>query len=373
MQMLSFKQVTQLIKSVGHKRTIIVEGENGIGKTGLFYHLASDPFFANHVHVDPIDCTQLSDGSVWMPDIDREKGVSRELPNERFGVHKENQKGINGARPALVFLDEIAKARQYIKDVLAPIVYERRVGNYHMPEGSVVFCATNFSVEGLGDSIQAHLRNRLIFVKMRKPTQVEWREWAIDRGLAPEVIAWTDEIGQTLFDSFLDYQTGAKYDGQRQEAHNAYIFNPTIAQMSYVTPRSLHAGSDIVYSKDGMDTETMLSALSGTMGEAGAESLKSFIQFGEQTPPFPRILKEPKTCPVPENPMAQIITVLKCITQTNGREEAEAVCEYILRMRKEMQSMFCHNLAQSSRVSTFVTVKPFQTMLQDNKIYFTTK
>ena len=31
-----------------------------------------------------------------------------------------NQKGINGSRPALVFLDEIAKARQYIKDVLAP-------------------------------------------------------------------------------------------------------------------------------------------------------------------------------------------------------------------------------------------------------------
>ena len=124
MQMLSFKQTAQLIKAVGHNQTIIVEGENGIGKTGLFHQLKDDPFFAGHTHVDPIDCTQLSDGSVWMPDIDRDMGVSRELPNERFGVHKENQKGINGSRPALVFLDEIAKARQYIKDVLAPIVYE---------------------------------------------------------------------------------------------------------------------------------------------------------------------------------------------------------------------------------------------------------
>ena len=58
MQMLSFKQVTQLIKAIGHKRTIIVEGENGIGKTGLFHMLKDDPFFSNHVHVDPIDCTQ---------------------------------------------------------------------------------------------------------------------------------------------------------------------------------------------------------------------------------------------------------------------------------------------------------------------------
>jgi len=176
-----------------------------------------------------------------------------------------------------------------------------------------------------------------------------------------------------LFDSFLDYQTGAKYDGQKMEAHNQYIFNPSIAQTSYVTPRSLHAASDIVYSKDGMDNDTLLASLSGTMGEAGAEGLKAFIQFGEQTQPFPRIVAEPKTCPVPDNPVAQIITVLKCITQTNTREEADSVCEYILRMRKEMQSMFCHNLAQSSRVSNFVTVKPFQTMLQDNKIYFTGK
>jgi len=71
--------------------------------------------FADHIHVDPIDCTQLSDGSVWMPDIDRECGVSRELPNERFGVSKTNQKGINGSRPAFIALDEIAKAKQYIK------------------------------------------------------------------------------------------------------------------------------------------------------------------------------------------------------------------------------------------------------------------
>ena len=136
---LSFKQVQSLVATVGHKRTVIVEGENGIGKTALFHALKSMPQFANHIAVDPIDCTQLSDGSVWMPDLDREHGVSRELPNERFGVSKTNQKGINGSKPALIFLDEIAKAPQFIKNVLAPIIYDRRVGNYHLPEGSVVF------------------------------------------------------------------------------------------------------------------------------------------------------------------------------------------------------------------------------------------
>ena len=177
---LSFTQVCNLIASVGHKRTIIVEGENGIGKTALFHALKRMPKFANHIAVDPIDCTQLSDGSVWMPDLDRENGVSRELPNERFGLSKNNQLGVNNAKPVLIALDEIAKAPQFIKNVLAPIIYERRVGNLGMPEGSVVFCATNLATEGLGDSIQAHLRNRLVFVKMRKPTTKEWVQWAVD-------------------------------------------------------------------------------------------------------------------------------------------------------------------------------------------------
>jgi hypothetical protein len=373
MSMLSFKQVSQLVKAIGHKRTIIVEGENGIGKTGLFYALANDPHFANHIHVKPIDCTQLSDGSVWMPDIDREMGVSRELPNERFGVNRDNQRGINGSRPALIFLDEIAKAKQFIKDVLAPIVYERRVGNYELPENSVVFCATNLGVEGLGDNIQAHLRNRLVFVKMRKPTQKEWREWALDKGIAPEVIAWTDELEDQLFDSFLDYQDGGKYHGQNQEGHNTHIFNPAIAQTSYVTPRSLHAASDIVYEKDHVDEDSLMASLAGTIGTSSAESLHAFIKFGEQTEPYSRIVSDPSKCPVPSNPVAQIITVLKCITQTNTREQAESVCIYVKRMRKEMQSMFCNNLAQSSRVTNFVTVTEFQSMLQDNKIYFTGK
>lgn len=371
MQLLNFKQVAQAVKSVGHKRTIIIQGENGVGKTGVFHALERDPFFSNHVGVK-LDCTQMSDGSVWMPDIDREAGVSRELPNERFGVSKLNQKGVNGARPSLVFLDEIAKAKQYIKDVLAPIVYERRVGNYEMAEGSVVFCATNLAVEGLGDSIQAHLRNRLVFLTMRKPTQSEWRDWAIDAGLAPEVIACTDEHPH-WFDSFLDYETGGKYAGKDQARENDFIFNPRLSQQAYITPRSLHSASDIVYEKDGYDTDTLQALLTGTIGRAGAEALGAFIRFGEDTPPFAQIVASPSTCPIPKNPVAQIITVLKCVTQTSNREEAEACTEYVLRNRKELQSMFANNIANSTRASMFVTVKPFQALMQDNRIYFATK
>ena len=373
MKLLSFKQTANLIKNIGHKRTIIVQGENGIGKTALFYALSKDQQFANHIHVDPIDCTQLSDGSVWMPDIDRELGVSRELPNERFGVNKNNQKGINDARPALVFLDEIAKARQYIKDVLAPIVYERRVGNYHMPEGSVVFCATNLAVEGLGDSIQAHLRNRLVFVNMRKPSKDEWVSWGAERGIAPEVLAFAEQYPK-LFDSFLDYESFGKFAGKDQEKDNSFIFNPRISQQAYATPRSLQAASDIVSIMDSLDSDTLQSALEGTVGVATADALGAYLRFGNDNPSFAEVVKDPAKARVASSPVAQIVMAFKLITNTENREHAEAVTEYVARMRNEMQSLFCNTIANSvTKINYFVTVKPFQSMLAENKIYFSTK
>ena len=371
MKLLNTLQVANAIKTIGHKRTIIVQGENGIGKTGTFHTLERDPHFANHVAVK-LDCTQMSDGSVWMPDIDRDAGVSRELPNERFGVSKANQKGINGARPSLVFLDELAKAKQYIKDVLAPIVYERAVGNYEMAEGSVVFAGTNLAVEGLGDSIQAHLRNRLVFLTMRKPTQQEWFNWGIENGIDPVVLACTNDNPQ-WFDSFLDYQDGGKYAGRDQSKENDFIFNPLLSQQAYITPRSLHSASDITKERDAFDADTLQGLLEGTVGRAGAEVLGAFIRFGDETPHFTKIVQSPSTCPIPSNPVAQIITVLKCVTQTSNREEAEACTEYVMRNRRELQSMFANNIANSTRAALFVTVKPFQQLMQDNKIYFSTK
>jgi len=371
---LSFKQVANLIATVGDKRTVIVEGENGIGKTALHHYLKTLPQFANHIAVDPIDCTQLSDGSVWMPDLDREHGVSRELPNERFGVSKTNQKGINGSKPALIFLDEIAKAPQFIKNVLAPIIYDRRVGNYHLPEGSVVFCATNLAVEGLGDSIQAHLRNRLVFVKMRKPSMEEWiNEYAVNAGVNANVLAFCHNFPM-VFDSFLDYEKEGKYAGKDLSKDNGYIFNPRSTAVAYATPRSLVSASDILNAGDGvLDDDTLECALVGTVGATTAEALSSFIRFGRDICSLDRVLADPDNAPLSDNPTAQLVQVFQFVSRIDKREDAEQVVKYVWRMKAEMQSIFVNTVAQSQRVAIYATLNEFGKMLSAHKIYFSTK
>ena len=372
-QFLSASQVVSLVAAIGDKRTVIVEGENGIGKTALFHALRKLPKFADHIAVQPIDCTQLSDGSVWMPDLDRENGVSRELPNERFGVSAFNQLGVNNSKPILVGLDEIAKAPQFIKNVLAPIIYERRVGNLSMPEGSVVVCFTNLSIEGLGDSIQAHLRNRLVFVKMRKPSADEWVKWATDNGVNPMIIAFVSNEPRVM-QSFLDYEKGGMFEGKDLSKDNGFIFNPKSMQLAYATPRSLVAASDILDAGLGvLDDETLEAALKGTVGATTAEALASFIRFGREICEYSRVIKSPDTAPLSDNPTAQLIQVFQFVTRVADRTEAEAIVKYVWRMRAEMQSIFCNTVATSQRVALFATINEFGRMLAEHKIFFSTK
>jgi hypothetical protein len=325
MKLLNRKQIISLIKAVGHLRTVVIQGENGVGKTSIFHELCRDPMFSNHIKTNPVDCMQLSDGSVWMPDVDRENGVSRELPNERFGVSKNNQKGVNGSRPVLVFLDEILKTRQYIKDMIAPMIYDRRNGSYHFVEGSVICCATNLAMEGLGDVIQPYLPN-------------------------------------------------GKHHGKVMSKDNAVPFNPNEAQDGYVSPRTLHIASDIVHNKDLVDTDTMQAALEGTIGATAAEALAAYIRFGQDNPSFDEVRADPAHARVASSPVAQIVMAFKLVTNTQDRDDAEAATEYVARLKGEMQNLFVNRVANTtSRLSHFLTVAPFQKMLAANKIYFSNK
>ena len=371
-QYLSFKQVAALIKAVGHKRTVIVKGENGSGKTALHAHLCNDPQFENHNKIKPIECTQMNDGSMFMPDIDREAGVSRELPNERMGVSKFNQRGVNGSRPVLGMFDEIAKVPQFVKNMIAPLLYERRVGPYALPEGSVWFAATNLAFEGLGDTMQAHLRNRLVIVSMRKAYMAEWmNDFAVPNKLHPVLLACCEEHPM-VFDSFIDYLPGGKFEGRSVEKDNPHIFNPAIAQDAYASLRSLHAASDVLYGADecGLDSDTLRLALEGTVGVSFTSVLMSFIRFGQMLPPISQVKANPDTVALPSSKIAQQVQVFQLINRTADRDDAAAFTKYIKRLHPEIQQLFVRRVSESSMVGTFATVTEFGQMLADNRIYF---
>jgi hypothetical protein len=366
---LSFAQVASLISAVGGEQTVIVQGPMGIGKTAIYHHLRRLPELRDHIFPGIVDCTQLNDGSMWMPGIDNDKRVSFEMPNERFGISRENQKGVNGARPVVLCFDELGKATQYVKNMTAPMLYERRIGDMYFPEGSLVFATTNMEAENLGDSLQAHLRNRVIVVKMRGPSQSEWRDnYAIPNGLAAELIAATEMFPQ-VFDTFVDYEPGGKYAGKALDKSNPYIHNPKMPSAACTTPRSLSAAAQIIDKQAHMDDDTLQAALAGRVGESFAADLAAFIRFGRDIPVFDRVIADPTGCPVPDNATAQIVQVMQFVTRVESRAQAEKIVAYVQRMRPEMVSMFINTVARSATVAKFATVENFGALMAEHRMY----
>jgi len=368
---LSMEEIVKAIKAIGHKRTILISGENGIGKTAIYHALRKDPDYKDYFFSVPVVAPELSDGSVWMPDLDRENGVSRELPNERFGVSKHNQYGVPNSKPVAIFIDELFKAPQRIQQYLSPIVYDRQIGPFKFPEGSITITATNLGVEGLGDVSKPHMRNRLVQMYMRKPTAAEWHKWGVDNNIHPFILASLNpERGEhtEVFDSFLDYEKGGKFEGRELAKDNPMIFNPRDpSQLAYVTPRSLHAASDILWASKGLSAVTLDAMLTGVVGAVYANKLGAYVRLGASITPFDAIIADPDKAAIHDDPMVQVVQVSMLVSKAQDRMQAEKVCRYVSRMRSEMQTMFVGSVNDSKFVGLYLTVAAYAAMLKEHR------
>jgi hypothetical protein len=237
---LSLNEFANAVATVGQDVTIIGQGEPGIGKSSMLKVLAQR---LPHYETAYIDCTLLDLGDFALPYTELASTqrpnlkVTQFAPNARFKFQSD--------KPVIIMLDEIGKAMKAVKNVLLTLMLEKRIGDVKLPEGSIVFGTTNLATDGVGDSLEAHARNRVCFVTVRKPSagftadgSVEsdsWGAWALENDIAPEIIAWVKQFPHAL-ESYTD----------KAQKDNPYIFNPTRAgQSAFVTPRSLEKASHI--------------------------------------------------------------------------------------------------------------------------------
>ncbi len=88
-------------------------------------------------------------------------------------------------------LDEFTKGADPVKNMLHPMLEKAnpRLGDIPLTANTIVFLTGNLTTDGVGDSLKAHSRNRLVPVTIAKPDAEQWIEWAIGKGLEPEVKA----------------------------------------------------------------------------------------------------------------------------------------------------------------------------------------
>jgi len=345
-QSASLKQAADAISSNPELRYFL-QGEPMIGKSSIMKLIGErkPDHFKSYM-----DCSQLDLGDIAMPVVNRELGVTEYYPNSRFGMHT--------GEPVLMMLDEFTKAAEPVKNMLHPLLESSnpRLGDIPVHGESIIFLTGNLSSDGVGDVLKAHTHNRIIPMRVRKPSSEEWLEWAVNNDIEPVVMSWVHQFPHAL----------ASYTDEGQEG-NPYIFNPKKVQTAFVSPRSLERASHILKSRDKLDHETQIAALTGAIGEAGARDMQAYVEYQDQLPTWESIIKSPKTADVPTSAGACAVLVFGAITKVD-KQNISAFMEYLERFDAEWQACFCINIAKNpQKQSVAFASKAFADWVQQNQ------
>ena len=178
---LGLDQIAKAIIAGGNKRTILVQGHMGTGKSSLLKMLGNS--LTNHT-MCYFDCTTKDLGDITIPQLQTidEQGFVRFVPNEELGLHL--------SKPIILMIDEYGKANPAVKNAMLRIMLEGKAGSHELHKDSVRFATTNLGAEGVGDLLPPHARNRITVVTSRKPTNMEWIEWGINNGIDHTLLGW---------------------------------------------------------------------------------------------------------------------------------------------------------------------------------------
>ena len=324
MYALGLDQISNMIKVMGHQRTVLVQGHMGTGKSTLLKMLANE--LPTHTPCY-FDCTTKDLGDLMLPKIKdlEDNEFVRFVPNEEFGVHHSG--------PVIVMLDEYGKSNAAVKQGLTAFMLERKLGNIKLHPDSIVFATTNLGAEGVGDLLVPHQRNRISVVTARKPDQMEWIEWGINNGIDHALLGFCRDNPQ-LFHSFEDVT---------RPEDNPYIYHPQAQRSAFVTPRSLEAASDWLKERDHMDQQSLTAALMGTVGERAAMDLMAFVSLADQLPSLKSIKENPETAVVPTSAAAVCMVVYRTLASIEA-DWLDNWMIYLAKLDKEAQGLFANGV-----------------------------
>ena len=164
--------------------------------------------------------------------------------------------------PYVLFLDELNACTQEVQKAFYSLIHERRIGEYHLPEGSVVIGAGNRAQDGaIVKQMSSALVNRMFHVQLKADSRL-WLSWAYENELHP----WVTE-----------------YISQRPD----HLFSePPKTEEPYSTPRSWHMLSDALkeygIGKEGEEmSEDVMRVLA--YGSISAGHAGMFIAFTKNT------------------------------------------------------------------------------------------
>ncbi|MDR1031002.1 MAG: MoxR family ATPase [Treponema sp.] len=236
----SQKELLNVLLNVAVTRPVFIWGAPGIGKSSIVEQFAADLGFpcvsllgSQLAPEDIIGVPQIIDGkSVFCPP----RIIARE-------------------KPYCLFLDELNACSQEVQKSFYSLIHDRRIGEYHLPDGSIVIGAGNRAQDNaIVKPMSSALINRMFHVELTASSR-DWLEWAKEHNIHPYIL---------------------EYIGLRPD--HLWRQPPKIEE-PFSTPRSWHILSDTLYSFGGSVSDTQLEILaSGCLSPPHAVQFRAFVK-----------------------------------------------------------------------------------------------
>lgn len=255
----------------------IVLGSPGCGKTNICYQLADNvlkiPRYTFQATLyDPVEIKGL-------PVFDHTNNIARFIPFEDMPSMDEG----------LLIVDDLPHAPSQTQNALMRLILEGVAGAWNL--GGLFPIATgNRATDRAGaKDLQTAMANRFCFLNLTVDHE-EWRRWAINHNLAPQVVGYlSSPVGRDWLDRF---------DSNSQI--NA-------------TPRSWEAASDCFKVLTG---NTLRLSLYGCIGQEAASKLLGWLKYYEKMPDLAKIIAGKNLYPEELDVMYATVTSLVTIAKS---------------------------------------------------------
>jgi hypothetical protein len=234
------KQLGEFLLNVAVTRPVFIWGPPGIGKSALVQE------FAGQVGLDCVSLlgSQLApEDIIGVPQI--VEGVSRFCPPSM----------IARSQPYCLFLDELNACSHEVQKAFYSLIHERRIGEYHLPQGSIVIGAGNRAQDSaIVKPMSSALLNRMVHVHL-KVSHREWLEWAAKNNVHHLVLEYVKLRPDHLWSQ------------------------PPKHEEPFSTPRSWHMLSDALHSfGEAMDDEWLGVLAYGCLSPHHSGQFKAFVR-----------------------------------------------------------------------------------------------
>ena len=174
---LSQSQLSTFLLNVSIVRPVFIWGPPGIGKSSLVEQFAAD---VGLPCVSLLGSQLAPEDLIGVPQI--VDGKSRFCPPATIARDESY----------CLFLDELNACSHEVQKSFYSLIHEKRVGDYHLPPGSLVIGAGNRAQDSaIVKPMSSALLNRMVHVQLRA-TATDWLAWAYSEAIHPWVAQYIE-------------------------------------------------------------------------------------------------------------------------------------------------------------------------------------